>query len=132
MVKNNNHSVFEKSRIKNSIFPPQEEFERVVEKAQKSDKRTNFVLPPNATAAERAKYKLCKTIARYERENKLSEQELAKKLGITHAQAEKILFCHIDELDLEELVNYTEELAMPLEVKINSKYAREKASAKAY
>jgi hypothetical protein len=107
----------------NSIFPPQEEFNRVVERAQKSDKRTNFLLPPNATAAERAKYKLCKTIARYERENKISEQELAKKLGITHAQVEKVLFCHIDELDLEELVNYTEELAMPLEVKINSKYA---------
>src|SRR5215208_7021624 len=120
--KNNNHSV----------FPPQEEFERVVKRAQKSDKRTNIGLVPNATVAEKAKYKLCKTIARYERENKLSEQELAKKLGITHAQVEKILFCHIDKLDLEELVNYTEELAMPLEVKINSKHAREKAAAKAY
>jgi len=36
-------------------------------------------LPPNATVAEKAKYKLCKTIARYERENKLSEQKLEKK-----------------------------------------------------
>jgi hypothetical protein len=122
MVKNNNHSV----------FPPQEEFERVVARSQKSDKRTNFLLPPNATTAEKAKYKLCKSIVRYERETKLSEQELAKKLGITHAQAEKILFCHIDELDLEELVNYTEKLAMTLEVKINNKYDWEKSSAKAY
>src|SRR5688572_20517549 len=120
MLKNNNHSVFRKNETRNSIFPPQEEFERVVKRAQKSDKRTNIGLHPNATSAEKAKYKLCKTIARYERENKLSEQELAKKLGITHAQAEKILFCHIDELDLEELVNYTEKLAIPLEVKINS------------
>ena len=88
-------------------------------------------MPPNATAAEKAKYNLCKTIARYERENKLSEQELAKKLGITHAQVEKILFCHIDKLDLEELVNYTEELVIPLEVKINSKYDWEKSPAKA-
>ena len=52
MVKNNNRS----------IFPPQEEFERVVGRAQKSDKRTNFLLPPNATAAEKIKYNLCKTI----------------------------------------------------------------------
>src|SRR6185437_7365475 len=113
MVKNNNHSV----------FPPQEEFERVVKRISKSDKRTNMGLSPNATAAEKAEYKLCKTIARYERENKLSEQELAQKLGITHTQVEKILFCHIYKLELEELVNYTEELAMPLEVKVNSKYA---------
>ena len=108
MAKNNNRSV----------FPPQEEFER----AQKNNKRTNFLLPPNATVAEKAKYKLCRSISRYERENNFSEQELAKKLGIAHAQVEKILFCHIDRLDLEELVNYTEKLAMPLEVKINSKY----------
>ena len=107
----------------NSIFPPQEEFERVVKRAKKSDKRTNFLLPPNATAAEKAKYNLCKTIARYERENKLSEQELAKKLGITRPQTEKILFCHIDKLNLEELINFVEKLAMPLEMKINSKYA---------
>ena len=113
MVKNNNHSV----------FPPQEEFERVVKRISKSDKRTNMGLPPNATAAEKTKYKLCKTIARYERENKLSEQELAKKLGITHAQVEKILFCHIDKLNLEELMNFAEGLAAPLEVKVNSKYA---------
>ena len=113
MPKNNNHSV----------FPPQEEFERVVKRARKSDKRTNFLLPPNATAAEKAKYKLCKTISRYERENELSEQELARKLGITHAQVEKILFCHIDKLNLEELMNFAEGLAAPLEVKINSKYA---------
>src|SRR6185437_4099639 len=122
MVKNNNHSV----------FPPQEEFERVVKRISKSDKRTNMGLSPNATAAEKTKYKLCKTIARYERENKLSEQELAKKLGITHAQVEKILFCHIDKLNLEELMNFAEGLAAPLEVKINSKYAWEKATAKAY
>lgn len=113
MIKNNNQSV----------FPPKEEFERVVKRAQKSDKRTNFFLPLNATAVEKTKYKLCKTIARYERENKLSEQELAKKLGITHSQVEKILFCHIDKLNLEELMNFAEGLAAPLEVKINSKYA---------
>src|SRR6185369_10515198 len=104
MVKNNNHSVFEKSRIKNSIFPPQEEFERVVERTQKSDKRTNIGLHPNASSEEKAKYKFCKTIACYMLENKISEQELAKKLGITHTQVEKVIFCHIDELDLKELV----------------------------
>jgi predicted XRE-type DNA-binding protein len=77
---------------------------------------------PNATPADKAKYNLCKSIARYERENKLSEQELAKKLGITHSKVEKILFCHIDKLNLEELVNLAGRLAVPLEMKINGKY----------
>src|SRR5207253_3389187 len=104
------------------VIQPKEEFERVVKRAQKSDKRTNFLLPPNATAAEKTKYNLCKTIARYERENNLSEQGLAKKLGIAHSQVEKILFCHINKLNLEELMNLVEGLAAPLEVKISSKY----------
>lgn len=73
-------------------------------------------------SAEKTKYNLCKTIARYERENNLSELELAKKLGITHSQVEKILFCHINKLNLEELMNLVEGLAAPLEVKISSKY----------
>jgi predicted XRE-type DNA-binding protein len=112
MVKNNNHSV----------FPPQEEFERVVKRAQKSDKRTNIGLLPDATPADKVKHKICQTIARYQRENNLSEKELAQKLGITHPQAEKILFCHIDKLNLDELVNYVGSLNIPLEMKVNGRY----------
>ncbi|CAH1758449.1 13377_t:CDS:1 [Entrophospora sp. SA101] len=98
---------------KRFAFPPKEEFERVVKRARKSDRRTNFGLTPWATELDKAKHKLCKTIARYERENNLTEKGLAKKLGITHAKVEKILFCHIDELTFEELTDYLKELSMP-------------------
>lgn len=117
---------------KRFVFPPPEEFERVVKRAQRSHRRTNILLHPNASAAERVKYNLCKNIARYERENNLTEKELAKKLGITHSRVEKILFCHIDELDLEELVNYLEELAIPLKMKVNNKNVWEKISSQTY
>ncbi|CAG8832791.1 25858_t:CDS:2, partial [Racocetra persica] len=43
------------------VFPPQEEFERVVRRVSKSEKRTNIGLPPNASSEEKAKYKFCKT-----------------------------------------------------------------------
>jgi hypothetical protein len=122
-----------KQEIKKFSFPPEEEIKKVLKKVEESNyRRVNIGLHPNATPAEKAKYKLCKTIARYVRENKLSEQELGKKLEINQAKTEYILFCHIDKLNLEELVNQTEKLSMPLEVKINSKYAWEKATAKAY
>jgi predicted XRE-type DNA-binding protein len=93
----------------------------VVKRAQRSDRKTNILLHPNASVAERIKYNLCKNIARYEGENNLTEKELAKRLGIAHSRLEKILFCHIDELSLEELVNYLEELAIPLKMKVNNK-----------
>src|SRR4051812_7629524 len=99
-------------RIKNKgfKFPPPKEFERVVKRAQRSDRRTNILLHPNASTVERAKYNLCKSIAHHRRINNLTEKQLAKELGVTHAKVEKILFCHIDKLDLEELINYLEKL----------------------
>ncbi|CAG8801422.1 19044_t:CDS:2, partial [Dentiscutata erythropus] len=97
-----------------------EELKKLLKRVEQPDyRRVNIGLHPNATPAEKAKYKLCKTIARYCRESNLTEKELGKKLGIDQVKTEYILFCHLDKLSLEELVNYTEELAMPLEVKIN-------------
>ena len=61
-------------------------------------------------------------MSRYERINNLTEKGLTKKLGITHAKVEKIIFCHIDELDLKELVDYVAKLSLPWEIKVNSKY----------
>jgi predicted XRE-type DNA-binding protein len=122
MVKINNHSV----------FPPREEFERVVQRISKSEKRTNFGLSPNSSDEEKAKYEFCKTIACYTLENDISEQELAKKIGVSHSKVEKVIFCHINELDLKELVDYVAKLSLPWEVKVNSEYAREKTTAEAH
>jgi len=122
-----------KLQEKNFSFPPEEEIKKVLKRVEEPNyRRVNIGLHPDATPAEKAKYKLCKTIARYVREKNLTEEELGKKLGVDQAKTEYILFCHIDKLNLEELVNQTEKLSMPLEVKINSKYAWEKTAAKAY
>ena len=122
-----------KQETKKFSFPPEDELKKLLKRVEEPNyRKVNIGLHPNATPAEKAKYKLCKTIARYCRESNLTEEELGKKLEIDQVKTEYILFCHLDKLNLEELVNYTEELAMPLEMKINSEYAWEKATAKAY
>ena len=120
MVKNNNHSV----------FPPQEEFERVVKRAQKSDKKTNIGLSPNASPIEKAKYDFCQTIARYRRENNLTEKTVAQRLGITLPRLDSILYSHIDKFTLDELASYVNNLHIPFELKFVD-YGREKSSAEA-
>src|SRR5438128_10980834 len=94
----------------NSVFPPQEEFERVVKRVQKSDKRTNIGLSPNASPIERAKYGFCQTIARYRRENNLTEKTIAQRLGITLSRLDGILYSHIDKFSLDELASYVNSL----------------------
>ena len=131
MVKNNNHSIFRKNKIENSIFPPQEEFERVVKRISKSNKRTNVGLSPNASPVEKAKYDFCQTIARYRRENNLTEKTIAKQLGITSSRLDSILYSHIDEFTLDELANYANKLHIHFDLKVID-YGRDKAPVQAH
>src|ERR1044072_7488303 len=101
-------------------FPPKEELDRVRKRiARPGYRRVNIGLLPDATEADKVKYHLCLNISRYQDEHDLTEKELAKKLGINKAKMEYILFRHLDKVDLEELINYLEELHVPCQLKIN-------------
>jgi predicted XRE-type DNA-binding protein len=105
-------------------FPNEEEFLRVVENSENknSERRTNFGLSSNATPADKLKFDFCKSIQKQLHKNNLSEKQLAKKLGVSRSRIERIIFCHIDEFSLEELVNYLDRLSVHLEMKVESKY----------
>src|SRR5436190_17860623 len=105
------------ARVKKFTFPPKEEFERVVRRARRSDRWTNFSLAPDATPVEKAKYDFCQTIARYRRENNLTEKEIAKKLEITSYRLDNILYSHIDKFTLDELAHYASSLHIPFELR---------------
>ncbi|RIA83267.1 hypothetical protein C1645_861117 [Glomus cerebriforme] len=121
-----------KKQIKGFQFPPLEEMERITKQTSVSNRRTNIGLVPNATPADRTKYELCKHVVRYRRQNKLSEEELTKQLGITQTKLEYILFCHIDKLTAEELINYVNKLHFPFEIKIVSGHDHQKNATKTY
>ena len=111
-------------RIRKSIFPPPEEFERVIRRTSRSERRTNIGLASNATPVDKAKYKLCQSILGYKQDNNLTTKNIAKELGLTVAKAEKILYSHIDELDLEALVDYANCLHIPCQLRINTPYGQ--------
>jgi len=115
------------------VFPPKEELERARKRISRPGyRRVNIGLLSNATEADKVKYHLCLNISHYQDENNLTEKELAQKLGINKVKTEYILFRHLDKLSLEELIDYLEELHVPCELKINSRYGNKKTTAKAY
>lgn len=114
MTKNNNRPA----------FPSPEELKRVRKEIANSDHRVNKGLSLNATPMEKAKYELCQEIARYQRENKLSEERLSQKLGITQRIVEYILFAHINKLTLDKLISYANNLHITTEIKIPLPYER--------
>ena len=101
-------------------FPPRQELERVIKYfSDPSCKEINQGLMPNASELDKAKYDICQSISRYKRINKLTPRQLSQKIGIKQAKADNILFGRISELDLSELITYTENLKTLYEINPN-------------
>jgi hypothetical protein len=127
-VKKQSNSVTDKN--KKFTFPPKEELERITNYfSDPNCKEINIGLSPNATELDKAKYEICQSISRYKRINKITPNELGKKIRISKEKTEDILFGRITNFNLEELVSYTEKLNGHMEVKIN--YDGEKATPRA-
>ena len=121
-----------KQEIKKFSFPPEEEIKKVLKRVEQPNyRRINIGLHPDATPAEKAKYKLCKSILSYKRENKLTTEETAQKLGLDTPQTEYILFSHIDKFHLDELINYADNLRLPFKLVINGSHDSQKTTAEA-
>jgi len=122
-----------KQEIKKFSFPPEEEIKKVLKRVEQPNyRRINIGLHPDATPAEKAKYKLCKDILRYKQENKLTNEDIAQKLGLNTPQTEYILFSHIDKFHLDELINYADSLHLPFKLIINGLHASQKTTAEAH
>jgi hypothetical protein len=104
-------------RINDYPFPSETELKKVrKELSDPNYSRVNLVLEDNATPLEKSKYEICQNIARYQRENNLSEKEIGKALGIKPIKKlECLLFSHIN---LDELVEYASELFAPFHLEI--------------
>jgi hypothetical protein len=110
-------------------FPDEAEIERVIKRmTQPGYRRINQGLKPDASEQDQVKYNLCQSIGSYGDDNQLSEQKLTQKLDINQEKLEYILFCHINKLTVEELIDYVAKLTGHLEVKVN--YGHPKTSAR--
>jgi predicted XRE-type DNA-binding protein len=121
------------SSDKKFSFPPEAEIKKLLKRVEQPGfRRVNIGLHPNATPAEKAKYKLCKDILRYKQENKLTTEDIAQKLGLNTPQTEYILFSHIDKFHLDELINYADSLHLPFKLIINGLHVSQKTTAEAH
>ena len=97
-------------RIKKS--PPAEITEKICREMRSPDfPNKNIGLGENPTAEEKLKYEICQTIARYKRENNLTEGELEAKIGANSQYTHAILYGWIQQLDLRQLLSYLEKIS---------------------
>ena len=122
-----------KLQEKKFSFPPENELKKLLKRVEQPNyRRVNIGLHPDATPAEKAKYKLCKDILRYKQENKFTTEDMAQKLELNIPKTEYILFSHIDKFHLDELINYADSLHLPFKLTINSLHASQKTTAEAH
>ena len=77
-------------------MPRDKEFEKYLQEISdpKNNSEVNRALPKkNPTALQVAKYKLCKQILGYKLKNNLTREQIAKRIEISKAEVEEILFC---------------------------------------
>jgi len=100
-------------------FPDEKVLKRVREKlSDPAYEKGNLALSESATEVERAKYQLCQLIAKYQRENKLLQKQVADKLGIDESRISELLRGKTDSFTLDRLVSYAEKLYGNVRVKI--------------
>jgi predicted XRE-type DNA-binding protein len=106
---------------KKEAFPDEKTLKRVRDKlSDVSYPGGNLALPANATETERAKYQLCQLIAKYQREHKLLQKEIAEKIGVDESRISDILRGKIESFTLDRLISYAEKLHPGLKVQISA------------
>ena len=116
-------------RIKKS--PPAEITEKICREMRSPDfPNKNIGLGENPTAEEKLKYEICQTIARYKRENNLTEGELENKIGANSQYTHAILYGWIQQLDLRQLLSYLEKISWPWQIRIITEAEERKAILK--
>ena len=69
---------------------------------------------------ERAKYRLCQLIGKYQREHGLLQKEIAEKIGVAESRISDILRGKFESLTLDRLISFAEELHPGLRVQISA------------
>jgi|SRR6185437_3728083 len=78
----------------------------------------SWALPENATPLEKAKYELCEKMLGHQEDNKLTDRDLRQKTGLSQTKLEDILFCRIEKVNSDELINAASKLFAPCQIEI--------------
>jgi predicted XRE-type DNA-binding protein len=106
---------------KKEAFPDEQTLKRVRDKlSDPAYTGGNLALPAHASETDRAKYQICQLIAKYLREHKLMQKELAQKMGVDESRISDLLRGKIESFTLDRLIEYAEKLHPKLKIQISA------------
>ncbi len=97
-------------------FPSEKELKEVRAALDKGP--ATRMLSPDASSVERLKFSLCEQFVSYLLDHKLTQRELAEKIGIDESLMSKIVHYHFDDFTIDRLVKYLSALFPKAELEI--------------
>lgn len=102
-------------------WPSKKELEKVLKELEGAP--GSRVIPKDAPPVDRTKHSICAQFVIYMQTHKISQQELAEKLGIDKALMSKIVHYHFDEFTIDRLIKYLAILDPKLVVEVKARVA---------
>ena len=100
-------------------FPSEKELKEVRDDLEKGP--ASRMLSPNAGPVERLKFSLCEQFVSYLLEHKITQRELAEKIGIDESLMSKIVHYNFDDFTIDRLVKYLSILFPKADLEISIK-----------
>ena len=102
-------------------FPSEKELKKL--RAVLDQAPASRMLSPGASSVERLKFSLCEQFVSYLLEHKVSQRELAEKIGIDESLMSKIVHYNFDDFTIDRLVKYLSVLfpKADLEIRVKKK-----------
>lgn len=100
-------------------WPKREDIDQVLKDLD--DKPWSVALPADATEKDRIKYGLCAEFVKYMNQHKITQRELAKRIGTDEALVSKVVHYYIEEFSLDRLYDFLNALDSSLTLKVARK-----------
>lgn len=108
-----------KAKVSKTKWPSEKELAEIRERLSSDEVEGSTVLGPNAHLADRIKQNLCSKIIEYRTKNRISQKELAEKLGVDEPEMSRILHYKIERYSIDRLVGYLEVLYPNVNIEVS-------------
>jgi predicted XRE-type DNA-binding protein len=102
---------------KQTKFPSEAELKDIRERLSQGP--ASKVLPKNASPIDKTKYAICKEIVIYKNKHKLTQRQLAEKIGENESLMSKVVHYNIEEFTIDRLMKFLNAIYPNAEININ-------------
>ena len=99
-------------------YPEEKDLKEILKKLSSDDVIGSTVIPKNASAGDKIKYKLCGKILEYKLAKNLTQKELAEKIGLDEPEISRVLHYKIERYSIERLLGYATTLYPKLTIEV--------------